>query len=312
MAFVRTRPVAALAVLSLVAACAGGSTSASLDAPTSTASSAACASHASLTDQPYVANGVPAQRLDLYQPPDVGCRLVPLVVWVHGGGWSVGDKRNAMAEKVSLWEDEGWAVASLNYRLTERSAPAADRVEAPTHNQDVAAALGWLVQNASRLGIDAHRIALLGHSAGAGIVAAIAADPSYLAAVDLAPADLQCVGPLDTEGFDIAAVVAGGGTQAQLYRTVFGADESRWRELSPLTHLGDAPVPDLFLVRRGEVARRAQVDAFATAARAADANVTVVDLPAFSHEDVNRRIGDPTDHELTPALETFLSTCFSS
>ncbi len=62
-------------------------------------------------------------------------------------------------------------------------------------------------------------------------------------------------------------------------------------------------------MRRGTPARRAQVDGFAEAARTAGAEVTVVDLPGFSHEDVNRRIGEPDDDVLTPALQAFLTEC---
>ncbi|MGQ0831969.1 MAG: alpha/beta hydrolase [Microthrixaceae bacterium] len=297
-----------LVALSIAAACTGD------DAPSTsptTTRAASCVERTNLVDEPYVEDGEPSQRLDLYQPEIDGCEAVPLVVWVHGGGWSAGDKSNGMGQKVALWGDEGWAVASVNYRLTDRSATDDERLLAPAHNEDVAAALSWLVEHADELGVDAKRIALLGHSAGGGIVAAIAADPGYLADHDLAPDDLACVGPLDTEGFDITTAVAGGGGQAQLYRLVFGDDPTRWRDLSPLTHLGDAPVPDLFLVLRGAADRRAQVTTFADAARTAGATVTIVDLPTFTHEDVNRRIADPSDDLLTPALETFLSECLA-
>ena len=44
---------------------------------------------------------------------------------------------------------------------------------------------------------------------------------------------------------------------------------------------------------------------------AADGDVTVVDLPGFTHEDVNKHIGDPTDDVLTPALQAFLADCLA-
>jgi len=270
-----------------------------------------CPARVNQADVPYIEGGDPQQRLDLYLPPDSGCSPVPLVVWVHGGGWRAGDKGNAMDAKVELWTGAGWAVASVNYRLTDLAVPAAERVVAPTHNEDVAAALAWLVAEAPELGIDAGRIAALGHSAGAGIVAAVTADPTYLGAHDLEPTAIACSAPLDTEGFDITSVIEGGDQAAQLYQAVFGTDPARWAELSPLSHLGEAPVPDLFLVTRGSPDRRAQVDAFATEADEAGGEVTVVDLPSFSHADVNRRIGDPTDDELTPALQEFLTGCLS-
>jgi acetyl esterase/lipase len=263
-------------------------------------------------DVPYVTDAHPEQRLDLYLPPSTGCDPVPLVVWVHGGGWRIGDKANAIDTKVRQWNDAGWAVASVNYRLTDVQAPAADRVMAPSHDEDLAAALAWLHAESEALGIDPERVALVGHSAGAGIAAAVTVDPTYLGAHGLDPSTIACVAPLDTEGFDISLLIDGGGATARLYRSVFGDDPAMWDELSPLTHVGDAEPPDLFLVRRGTPARRAQVDAFADAARDAGAEVTVVDLPGFTHEDVNKRIGDPSDDVLTPALQAFLEGCLGT
>jgi arylformamidase len=309
----RPHPLLAAALL-LVAACANRASSSDPVTPRSDAArDTTCVERADQVDVPYVEDGDPLQRLDLYPPPDAGCASVPLVVWVHGGGWRTGDKGNGVAAKVELWTSAGWAVASVNYRLTDPADPVGQRVVAPAHNDDVAAALGWLAAEAAELGIDPDRIAMLGHSAGAGIVAAVAADPGYLGAHDLDPAAIACAAPLDTEAFDIARVMEGAGDEAQpqLYRLVFGEDPARWSELSPLTHLGDGAVPNLFLVTRGTPERRAQVAAFATAADEAGGNVTVVDLPGFSHEDVNQRIGDPTDDLLTPALDAFLTDCLA-
>lgn len=277
-------------------------------APTTTVAGGPCPD---AIDLAYVPGGDPLQRLDLLRPDGVGCEPVPVVVWVHGGGWQTGDKANQLDPKVALWNDAGWAVASVNYRLTDLAVPEPDRVLAPDHNEDVAAAIAFLVAEADRLGIDAGRLALLGHSAGGGIVAALATDPRYLAAHDLEPTSVGCVAPLDTEGFDIAEVVAGGGQIATLYRSVFGEDPARWDELSPLTHVGEAALPDLFLVERGGPERRAQVATFATAVEEAGGAVTVVDVSGYTHGDVNRRIGDPTDELLTPPLQAFLAGCLT-
>ena len=304
------RPLAVLAVLALLGAC--GSESAS--GPTTTVDATPttpCDEPADQMDAAYVEGGDSLQALDLYLPDDAGCGPVPLVVWVHGGGWSIGDKRFSIEDKLALWNEAGWAVASVNYRLTDADLPEADRVMAPAHNQDVAAAVGWLVDNASDLGLDPERVALLGHSAGAGIVAALAADPAYLDAVGLSPTDVDCVAPLDTEAFSVEAAATTGPQLAAIYEAAFGTDPARWADLSPLTHVGDAPVPDLFLVTRGTPARRQVVATFAEAVEAADGDVTIVDLPGFTHEDVNKRIGTAADAELTPALQTFLTTCLA-
>lgn len=301
------RRVALVLMILLGPACSSDSA----DPATGTAPTTACPARIDLVDEPYLDDADPLQALDLHQPPTAGCEPVPLVVWVHGGGWSAGDKGNGLTAKVALWHDAGWAVASVNYRLTDLADSEGERLLAPAHNEDVAAAIAWVFGHAGELGVDPARIAVLGHSAGAGIVAALAADPTYLADVGHEPGDLACVAPLDTEGFDLVTIAQGPGAQGRLYRLVFGDDSTRWEQLSPLEHLGEAEVPDLFLVRRGTPDRRAQVDAFAGAAQDAGAAVTVVDLPGFTHADVNTRIGDPADDVLTPALQAFLGTCLT-
>jgi len=80
----------------------------------------------------------------------------PLLIWIHGGGW-----RNGSREKVSLrpLTDHGFAVASIDYRLT-------DTAIFPAQIYDCKAAVRWLRANADRLGYDASRIAAAGSSAG--------------------------------------------------------------------------------------------------------------------------------------------------
>jgi acetyl esterase/lipase len=160
--------------------------------------------------------------------------------------------------------------------------------------------------------VDWGRVALAGHSAGGGIVAALAADPGYLGAAGLAPADLSCAAVLDAEGLDIATAVADQGEYADLYPLIFGTDRTAWDELSPIEHLGEATVPPLFLVTRDRPDHQAIVHDFAATARAAGGQATVVGLPTFSHGDVSLRIGDPTDDRLTPALDRFLTGCLTA
>lgn len=313
------RVACGFAVFCLLAACSrdvapptpvarGATTETTSEAPDIDGS---CPTRANRTDVSYVDDAGPLQRLDLYVAANVGCGPWPLVVWVHGGGWRIGDKSNSIKPKVDVWTGAGWTVASVNYRLTDTAAPAGEQVVAPAHNEDVAAALAWLIVNAVDVGIDPARIALVGHSAGAGIIAAVVTDPAYLGAHGLDPSSIACAAPLDTEGFDVASVIAGGGNQAELYRSVFGQDPARWRELSPTSHVGQAEVPELLLVTRGTPSRRAIVGSFSDAVVEAGGQVTIVDLPTFSHEDVNRRIGDTTDDQLTPALQRFLTACLA-
>lgn len=255
-----------------------------------------------------VPKGVDPDRLSLdVYPVTTGCPA-PVVVWVHGGGWQVGDKANQIRDKVRWLHDLGYAVVSVNYRLTDPDDR--DPVRYPTHAADVAAALAWVHQHIGRSGGDPDRVAVLGHSAGAQLVAAVATDPALLGARDLTPSDLACVAPLDTEGFDVARMGARG---IPLYLAAFGTDPAVWAEASPLTHVAPhTGIPPHLVVARGAAPRRRVLDRYVTALRDAGVPVTVVDGTGLSHADVNRRIGTAGDDVMTPALAAFLAGCFGA
>lgn len=98
--------------------------------------------------------------LDLYRPKNAKGRL-PVVVWVHGSGWKNGSKNRCPA----TWlVEHGYAVASINYRLTHEA-------QWPAQIDDCRAAVRWLRVNADKYGLDGDHIAAWGGSAGAHLVA---------------------------------------------------------------------------------------------------------------------------------------------
>lgn len=120
------------------------------------------------SDIHYCNTSNPGQTLDLYRPKDVADAILPLVAYVHGGGWRHGDKNNSLLKTYApLFIQKNVAVASINYRLN----PGAPY---PDQNNDVACALTYLDTNAERLHIDTKRILYFGDSAG-GQLAAFAA-----------------------------------------------------------------------------------------------------------------------------------------
>ena len=70
-----------------------------------------------LRDLPYVEAGHERNRLDLYLPEKAKGRL-PLIVWIHGGAWWAGNKKNCPAVPFAT---KGYAVASINYRLSQHA-----------------------------------------------------------------------------------------------------------------------------------------------------------------------------------------------
>jgi len=114
----------------------------------------------SLLDIPYVENGSPAQRLDLFLPPKTD-KPAPLLLWVHGGGWVGGSKSGAPAGALLA---RGYAVASVEYRFSQEALY-------PAQIQDCKAALRFLRANAQKYNLDPQRVGAWGASAGGHLVA---------------------------------------------------------------------------------------------------------------------------------------------
>jgi len=228
------------------------------------------------------------------------------VVWVHGGGWQRGDKRNQMRDKVRLWNRAGYTVVSVDYRLTD---PAVSTpVRFPTHAQDAAAAVAWVHDHIGAYGGDPERLAILGHSAGAQLAATVATDPAHLAARGLRLDALRCAGALDTEGYDVAAMAGRGNP---IYRAAFGDDPATWTDASPIAHVAARTgIPRFLVVERGTPRRRRAADAFVTRLRDAGVAVSVVDAGSLTHAQVNSEIGRAGDTVVTPPLAQFLAECF--
>jgi acetyl esterase/lipase len=103
----------------------------------------------------------PLQRLDLYIPATHAGERMPVVIWIHGGAWVAGDKAHPPAQPLL---DRGFAVASLNYRLS-------DKHHFPAQIFDCKAALRFLRAHAAEYKLDPERFGVWGQSAGGHLVA---------------------------------------------------------------------------------------------------------------------------------------------
>ncbi len=170
-----------------------------------------------------------------------GCPPAPILFWIHGGGWRNGDKAHRIEAKAALALDHGWTLIAVNYRLTPE-------VMYPVPHQDVADAIAWSLDHAADYRADPDRVAIMGHSAGAGTVAALATDERYLHNTGLDLDALDCAIALDTEGYDISARGGDGG----VYDAMFGTDPAAWPDASPVLHVAPAKgIPAFFIVTRG-------------------------------------------------------------
>jgi acetyl esterase/lipase len=130
--------------------------------------------------------------LDLYRPVGARGRL-PVIVFLHGGGWS-GGTRTTGPDFKRFFAQDGFAMASIEYRLTPS-------VTFPSNVEDVKTAVRWLRANADRLGLASDRIGIWGTSAGGHLGAVAALSPRGMFEGDGNPdqsSRVQCV--LDAYG----------------------------------------------------------------------------------------------------------------
>jgi acetyl esterase/lipase len=163
-------------------------------------------------DLPY-ADQSPAQKLDLYLPPE-GDGPFPIILHIHGGGFAIGDKRDIHLLSFLSGIERGYAVASVNYRLSGEAI-------FPAGLQDVKAAVRWLRANAVQYHLDGNRIAACGGSAGGyyAVMLGLTAGLSDLDDLSLGqrdyPGEVQAVvdwfGPIDFLAMDEQLSASGTG-----------------------------------------------------------------------------------------------------
>lgn len=115
-------------------------------------------------DLAYVANGHERHKLDLYVPEKAE-KLLPLIIWIHGGGWQNGSKDGCPPLR-SGYASRGYAVASINYRLSGHAT-------FPAQIEDCKAAIRWLRTHAKEYSLDPDRFGVWGSSAGGHLVALV-------------------------------------------------------------------------------------------------------------------------------------------
>jgi arylformamidase len=246
----------------------------------------------------------PLQKLDYWKPNTPGAAIV---IYVHGGGWKRGDKRMAVGEKGTHYVKQGYAFASLNYRLVPSCT-----VEQQA--QDVANAIAYLIKHAEQLGFDGKRVALMGHSAGAHLVALVGTDLSYLKKAELGAKALRGVIPLDGAAYDVPRQIAEGGDfMHDTYLEAFGTDPERQKKLSPTVQATAPNAPAFLILHVQRVDGTAQSMALGEALRKADTPAEVKGFQGVGlkgHMEINRDLGKP-DYPATPVVDAWLKKLFA-
>lgn len=224
----------------------------------------------------------PKQAYDLY----AGSATGPVLAFIHGGGWSMGDK--SMVHGLPEYaRRHGLTFASIGYRLVPQVTP---REQA----QDVAAAVAGLKRTHP-----GRPLYLMGHSAGAHLAALVGVDPVYLDGRGLRPSDLAGVILLDGAGYD-ATGDRGDGFSGRLlgnlYSEAFGDHAAA---LSPtlLVRSGVVYPPFLIFHIASRQDAKGQSESLAAALIRAGGRAEVIVAPDDSHRDINVEFGQAGDAE---------------
>ena len=250
-------------------------------------------------DLPYAEPRDERQSLDVYAPTEG--KDHPIVVWIHGGGWRNGDKSGVL-HKPKAFVEKSFLFVSVNYRFVPQ-------ITVKEMTGDIAKAIKWVHDHAQDYGGDPNTIFIAGHSAGAHLAALVCTDERYLKAEGLTLAHIKGCFPVDTAAYDVPRQIAGvGGLRSATYTSVFGSDEKRQHELSPITYVAkDQSIPPFCVLH---VANRpdstAQSKAFAKTLEDAGVNVTVVPGEGKNHETINKDLGVDGDKP-TKAVFAFLN-----
>lgn len=248
-------------------------------------------------------------KLDIYAPP--GAKGLPVLFWIHGGGWQAGDKSSVQL-KPQWFVEKGFVFVSTNYRLL----PNVDMV---TIFRDVAKSLGWVHKNIAKHGGDPTRILVGGHSAGAQLAALICVDDRYLKAEGVPFSMLKGCVPVDGDTYDVPAIIETAETRLRVHgfpmpkqghRIKFGNDPALHRDYSAVTHVakgkGIPPFLILYVADHPDVS--AQARRLEAALKESGLTAKAFGARETNHNKLNANLGLPDD-PATRELSDFVAAC---
>ncbi|MBM7515144.1 alpha/beta hydrolase [Nocardioides nitrophenolicus] len=240
--------------------------------------------HRDIPFAPYGRRGM----LDVYTSEVTPAAGAPVLLQVHGGGWTIGNKEQQGLPLMQHMAARGWVCVAINYRLAPRD-------PWPAQIVDVKAAIAWIREHIAEYGGDPSYIAITGGSAGGHLTALAAVTPNapeFQPGFESADTSLQAAVPYYGV-YDLAG--ASGLRTAELMRDKFLApvvfkrsprsERAVFEQASPLLRV-TADVPDFFVVHgsRDTLVDVGQARAFVAALRATSKRtVTYAELPGAQH-----------------------------
>lgn len=266
------------------------------------------------SDIHYKENGHARHVLDIYTPEARTETNLPVMFWIHGGGWQVGDKSD-VALKPKVLIERGFVFVSTNYRLLPE-------VTMEELIGDIASSLAWVHKNISKYGGDPEQIFVGGHSAGAQLAALICTDDRYVKKEGFSFNVLKGCIPVDGDTYDIPKIIATAEHRQMVYgremytfghRQKFGNDPKKHVDFSAVTHVakGKNIPPFLLIYFSGNPDTLAQARQLESVLKSADIPANAYGKSDSNHRQLNNDLGKPDD-PATEELYKFLQPLIAS
>jgi arylformamidase len=245
---------------------------------------------------PYADPSQDRQALDVYSPTDA--KNLPVVLWIHGGGWQTGDKADVQI-KPQAFTDKGFVFVSTNYRLLPN-------VEMATIVRDIAKSIRWVHDHIIEYGGDSQRLFIMGHSAGAQLAALVCTDDRYIKAEGLSLAIIKGCVPVDGDTYDVPAIIETAETRRRVHgqpqpklghREKFGNDPEKHRDFSAVTHVAsNKGIPPFLIMHVADHPdTSAQAQRLESVLKSAGIPAKVFSAHESSHNKINAALGRPDD-----------------
>jgi len=247
------------------------------------------------------------QKLDIYTP--AGATNLPVVFWIHGGGWETGDRASVQL-KPKAFVEKGFVFVSTGYRLLPD-------VEMIDIFRDIAKSVHWVHDHIAQYGGDPNRLLVMGHSAGAQLAALISTDDRYLKAEGVSLGIIKGCVPVDGDTYDVPAIIETAETRRrahgqppakQRHREKFGNDPVKHRNYSAVNHIAkDKGIPPFLILHVADHPdTSAQAERLEAVLKAADVPTKRFAARQTDHLKLNESLGLPDDPP-TAALFEFVT-----
>ena len=244
---------------------------------------------------PYLTNTQETllQSLDIYSPQQKTPQQKIVVIFIHGGGWAIGDKgQKSHIAKKDFFARNNIVFVSINYRM-------APRYSFPAYPQDVAAAISYVIDNIDEYGGNPSDVFLSGHSAGGHLAALVSTDARYLKAYGKKLKDIKGVILLDGAGYNIPSRFESFGNKRErklvrkMYEQAFSTNPALWKDASPINYVAAEKNIPPFLVFSVVGRKEAEMQSreFVSALKNAKVPAKLVPIENSSHRKINVSFG---------------------